>query len=101
MENTAARCHPLHIAGGHFAFVAQAVSVLDRAGKYISDGLDAAMRMPGKSRNIIFRMLIAKIIQQQEGIEILGFAETEGALQFNAGAFDRRLRLNNLFYWAE
>ena len=101
VQNAAARRHPLHVAGGHLALVAQAVAVLDRTGQHIGDRLDPAMRMPGKSRQIIFRILVAEIIQQQERIEILGLAEAEGALQLYARAFDRRLRLNDLFYWTE
>ena len=88
VQDAAAGRHPLHVAGGHFALVAQAVAVLDRAGQHVGDGLDPAVRMPGKSRQVIFRIVVAEIIQQQERIEILGLAETEGALQLYAGAFD-------------
>jgi len=101
MENAAAGGHPLHVAGGHFAFVAETVAVLDRPGEYVGDGLDPAVRMPGKSRNVIFRILIAEVVQQQEWIEILGLAETEGALQLHASALDCGRRLNDLFNWAE
>ena len=55
----------------------------------------------GNPFEIIFRILVAEIVQQQERIEILGFAEAEGALQFYARAFDGRLGLNDLFYWSE
>jgi hypothetical protein len=57
--------------------------------------------MPGKSRPVVCRIVIAEIIQQQKGIKILRFAETEGTLQLHTGAFYGRLRLNNLFNWAE
>jgi hypothetical protein len=80
VQNAAAGRHPLHVAGGHAALVAQAVAVRHFAGKHIGDGLDAAVRMPGKSGHVIRRILIAEIVQQQERIELLGFAETEGAL---------------------
>ena len=101
VEDAAAGGHPLHVAGGHLALVAEAVAVLDRTGEYVGDGLDPAVRMPGKSRQVIFRILIAEIVQQQERIEILGFAEAEGALQLHASALDGGLRLNDLFNWAE
>src|SRR5438045_7840247 len=101
VENAAARRHPLHVTRGHLALVAQAVAMLDRAGEHVGDGLDAAMRMPGKSRQIILRIFIAEIVQQQEGIEILRFAETEGALQLYAGALNSGLRLNDLLYRTE
>jgi hypothetical protein len=42
-------------------------------------------------------MLIAEVVQKQERIEILGFAEAESALQFHASAFNCGLRLNDLF----
>ena len=75
--------------------------MLNRAGKHVSDGLDPTMRMPWKSRNVIFRILIAEVVQKQKRIELFGFAETEGALQLNARALDRRLCFNNLFHCAE
>jgi hypothetical protein len=101
MENATTGSHPLHIASGHFAFVAQTVGVLDRTGEHIRDRLDPAMWMPGESRQVIFRILIAEVVQQQEGIEFLRFTEAESALQFHARALDRGLRLNDLFNWSE
>jgi hypothetical protein len=41
--------------------------------------------------------VVAEIVQQKKRIEILGFAETEGALESDSRAFDGRLRLNDLF----
>jgi hypothetical protein len=46
--------------------------------------------MPGKPRPIIVRVVVTEIVEQQEWIEILGLAETEGALQPHPGALDRR-----------
>jgi hypothetical protein len=57
--------------------------------------------MPGKSGNVILWILIAEVVQEEERIEILGFAEAEGALELHASAFDCGLRLNDLFNWAE
>ena len=68
-----------------------------RAGEHASDRLNPTVRMPRKSGQVIFRVVIAKIVQQQKRIEILRFAEAEGALQLHAGALQSRLRLNNLF----
>jgi hypothetical protein len=96
MQDAAARGHPLDIARGHLACVPEAVAVLDRASQHIRDGLDAAMRMPGKTFQVICRIIVAKVIQQQKWIKILGLAEAEGALQFDPGAFDGGLRLNDL-----
>src|SRR5579864_5869510 len=53
VENAASSGHPLHVASGHFTFIAQAVTVLDRSGQDVGDGFDAAMWMPGKSRRVI------------------------------------------------
>ncbi len=83
--------------GGHFALVAQTVAVLDRTGEDVSYGFNTAVRVPWKSRDIIAGIVVAEIVQQEKRIEILGFAEAEGALQLDPRAFDGRLRLNDLF----
>ena len=101
MEDSAAGGHPLHVAGRHFALVAETVPVLDRTCEHVGDRLDPAVRMPRESCSVIFRILIAEVVEQQERIEILGYAEAEGALQFHTGALDCGLRLNYLFNWAE
>ena len=74
--------------------------MLDRACQDVGDGLDAAMRMPGKTGQIIRWIVVAKIVQQQEGIEILGLAETKGTLQLDSCALQRGLGLYDLFDWA-
>src|SRR5258707_8377068 len=60
MEDAATGRHPLHVARGHFALVAETVTVLDRTGEYVSDRFDPPVRMPGKSRKIICWILIAE-----------------------------------------
>ena len=80
MQDAAAGGHPLQIASGHLALVAKAIAVLDRAGEHVGDGFNPSMWMPRKSGQIIFRVIIAKIIQQQKRIEFLGLAEAESAL---------------------
>ena len=80
--------------GADGALVSHAVAVLHRSGEHVGDGLDAAVRMPGKARQIILGNIVAEIIEQQEGIEIGGVAESESAAQMHAGAFERRLGLN-------
>ena len=96
VQNAAAGRHPLHVAGGHAALVAQAVAVRHLAGQHIRDGLDSPVRMPGKARQIIRRIVVAKIVQQQERIELRGLAKAEGALQFHARAFDGGFGFKNL-----
>ena len=97
VENAAAGRHPLHVAGAEVAAVAQAVAVLDVARQHIGDGLDAAMRMPGKAGAIVVRPIVAEIVEQQERIELLGVAEAEGAAKMHAGAFDRGLGADDAF----
>jgi len=55
--------------------------------------------MPGKSRQIVCRILVAEVVEQQKRIELLRLAETEGALQFYTRSLDGRLRLNNFLNW--
>jgi len=55
------------------------------------------MRVPRKSGEVIGRYIIAKIVEQQERIKILGIAEAEGAPQMDARAFNRRFRLDDVF----
>src|SRR5208282_2235223 len=100
MKNAAACRHPLHVARGHFALIAQAVAVLDGTRKHVGDRLNPPVWMPGKSLHVVFWTLIAEIIQQQERIELFRLAKTEGPLQLHAGAFDRWGWLNNLFNWS-
>src|SRR5205823_5528272 len=70
VQNAAASRHPLHIAGGHLALVAQAIAMLDRTGQHVGDGLNPTMRMPRKSSQVVLRILIAKVIQQEKWIEL-------------------------------
>ena len=91
MQNAAAGRHPLHVAGSEIAAIAQAVAVLDAARQHVSNGLDAAMRMPRKAGPVIVRPVVAEIVEQKERIEFAGIAEAEGAIEFHAGAFDGRL----------
>ena len=101
VQNAAAGGHPLHVSGSHFAFVAQAVAMLDRSGQHVRDGLNSTVRMPWESCPVVFGIVIAKIVQQQEWIEFLRLAKAEGALQLYTRSFNGGLRLNNLFYGAE
>src|SRR5258708_26617285 len=96
MHDAAAGGHPLHVAGAKRAAIAEAVAMLDRAREHVGDGLDAAMRMPRKARAVIFRPVVAEIVEQQKRIEFVGIAEAKRALKFDAGAFDRRLWLDDL-----
>ncbi len=82
----APRRHPLDVAGGDGAVVAHAVAVLHGSGEDVGDGLDPAVRMPGKARQIIRGNVVAEIVEQQERVEIGGVAEAEGAAQMHSCA---------------
>jgi hypothetical protein len=92
---------PLHVACGHLAHVTQAITVFDRSCEYKGYRLDATVRVPGESCDIVGRVVVAEIVQQKKRIEILGLAETEGALESDSRAFDGRLGLNDLLNWAQ
>src|SRR5215469_8514771 len=101
VQDATAGGHPLHISGSHFPLVAQAVAVFDGTGKHVGDRLDSAVRMPRESRPVVLGIVVSEIVQQKKRIEFRGFSEPEGALHLHACAFDRWLRLNNLFHWSE
>src|SRR6185437_4383755 len=61
------------------------------------DRLNAAMRMPRETGEIVARPVVAEVVEQQERVGFAGLAEAEGAAQFDAGALDGRLRLHDAF----
>ena len=76
------------------AAIAEAVAVLDRAGQHVGDRLDAAVRMPGKPRQVVVGVVVAEIVEQQERIEVRRVAEPERALQLDARPLHRCLTAN-------
>src|SRR5260221_303361 len=54
--------------------------------------------MPRKSRQIILRHIVPKIIQQQKRIKIRCVPETEGPAQMHARSFAGRLRFHKPLY---
>src|SRR5689334_726732 len=93
MNDSAAGGHPLHIAGTDDSIVAHAVAMLHGSRQHIGDGLDAAMRVPRKSCQIVLWDIVAEIIKQEEGVKVLGIAKTECPTQMHTGTFERRFRL--------
>src|ERR1700722_16364470 len=77
MDDAAARRHPLHIAGSDGATITDAVGVIHGSRQDVGDGLDPAMRMPGKSREVIFGHVVAEIIEQEERIEVRRIAKAK------------------------
>ena len=94
MNDAAAGGHPLDVAGGDGAAIAHAVAMLHGAGQHVSNGLNAAMRMPRETGQVVLRNIVAEIIEQKEWIEIRRVAESERATQMHARAFERRLRFD-------
>ena len=101
MNDAAAGCHPLDIAGGNCAAVAKAVGVFDRAGQHIGNRFDAAMRMPREAGQVVLRDVVAKIIQQQERIEIGSISKTERAAKVNARTLAGGFRFYRFFLSGE
>ena len=101
MHDAAACGHPLHVAGAEHAAIAEAVAVLHRAIQDIGDGLDAAMRMPGEAGEIVLRVVVAEIVEQQKRIGLGSLAETKGAAQLDAGAFHGGRRLRDAFHGSD
>jgi hypothetical protein len=97
MEYAASRRHPLHVAGSKRSAIAKTVAMRNGTGEDIGYGFDAAMGMPGKSGAVVIGAIIAEIIEQEEWVELLRFAESKGAVKLYTRAFERRLRLHDLF----
>ncbi len=64
--------------------------------EHIGDGLDAAVRVPGKSAPVIVGVVRAEGVEEQEGIELGDLREAERALEMDAGALNGRLALPDL-----
>ena len=99
VENSAPGGHPLHVAGPELAPVSQTVAMIDASRQHIGDRLDAAVRMPRKSGAIVFRTIVAEVVEQEERIELARIPEAEGAPQLHARAFNCRLGLDDAFHW--
>src|SRR5205085_12140008 len=97
VKNAASCGHPLHIAGAKRAAIPEAVAVRNGPGEDVGDRLDAAMRMPRETREIVGRIVVPKIIEEQKRVVFGGVAESECASQLDTCAFDGRSGLNDLF----
>ncbi len=87
MHDAGAGRHPLHIARAQRAAVAEAVAMLNGACQNVSNGFDAAMRMPGETLEVLRRVVIAEIVHHQERVGQRRIAEAEDAMEMNAGPF--------------
>jgi len=96
MNNAAARCHPLNIAGLDLAPIPDTVAVLNGASQHISDRLDPAVRMPREPFQIVIRNVIPEVVKEEKGVELFGISESEGTMEVNSGTFQSRGGLSNL-----
>ena len=69
--------------------------MVHRAGQDVRDRFDPAVRMPWKAGDVVVRVLVPKVVEQEERVEITGVPESEGALQPHARALHRGFRLND------
>lgn len=88
MDDAAAGCHPLDVAGADDAPVAHAVAVLGRAAEHVGDRLDAPVGMPGEAGKIALRVVLAEIVEQEEGVERRHLAEAEAAMEMDPGPLE-------------
>jgi len=59
------------------------------------------MGVPGEPREVILGLLVAKVVEQEKGIELFSVAKAERAAQPHTGAsLDGRLRLDNSLDWS-
>ena len=95
MQDAAARRHPLHVPRAEGAAVAQAVTVLYRPVEDVGDGFDPAMGVPRKSGEVVLRVVVAEVVQQEERVELARVPEPERSAQPHARALDGGLRLSD------
>src|ERR1041385_6056157 len=68
--------------------------MFDGSSKNIGDRLNAAVRMPRETGEVIARDVVAEIVQQEKRVEVGCVAEAERPAQMHAGAFEGRLGLD-------
>ncbi len=90
--------HPLHIAGRNNSLVPHTVPVLDITPEHIRNRLDPAMRVPWEPFEVFARVVIAEIIEQQEGVKHRDLAVPEDPPEMYARALKRRFALKDLSY---
>ena len=86
MDDAATGRHPLHAARRKYAFAAMIVVVLEHAFEHVGYRLEAAMRMVGKSGDVLVGLVRAERVEHQERIETLLQVLRENARQLDAGA---------------
>src|SRR5437016_4631022 len=84
MNDPASRRHPLHITAGNSTAISHAIAVLHGSREDVRNGLDPAVRMPRKTRQILLRNVVAKVVQEEKRVEIRSVAETERTPQVHS-----------------
>jgi hypothetical protein len=98
VQDAATGGHPLDVPRAEAAAIAQTITVIDCASQHVGDRFDPAVRMPRKAGEVVRRIVVAEIVEQQKWVVVLGATEPEGAPKFDAGAFHCRLRLKDMFH---
>src|SRR5512143_4108371 len=96
MDDAAACCHPLHVAGMNDPAVPHAVSMVHLTAEDIGDRLDASMRMPWKALEIMIGGVGTKVVEKEERVKLGDLIVTESSLEVYARSFDRRPTLPDL-----
>ena len=90
MQNATSGGHPLDVTGSEAATIAQVVAMLDATSENVRDGLDTAMRVPGEPGSVVVGNVVSKVVEEQKRVDVIGVPEAKGALEFDAGTFERR-----------
>ena len=62
MDDAAPCRHPLDVSGGDGAAIPEAVAVLDGAREDVRDGLDPAVRVPGKAGQVLLGIVVPEVV---------------------------------------
>src|SRR6266705_337905 len=98
VDDAAAGGHPLHIARGDHARVAEAVAVLDRAAQHVGDGLHPAVGMPWEPVRILVGIVGTEIVEEKERNVLLRGTEADRTMEMDACTFDGGATLEHLAY---
>jgi len=89
VQNASARGHPLRVAVGDQAAASVGVLVGHLAIDHVGDGLEAAMRMPGRALGLTGGVVdLTHLVEVHEGVEQAQVDAGEGALHREALAFE-------------
>ena len=89
VDDAAAGRHPLDVARSDDALVAQAVAVIGAAADHVGDRFDAAVGVPGESGQVFVRVVLAEVVEHEEGIEHRDFPEAEAAAEVDPRPLER------------